>query len=484
MPTRRHFLSRSLLAAAGLAFSGRGLALGADDDLGAAAAALGGRLEGTLVQPGDAAYDAARSVFYRNAWTDLRPRLVARCASAEDVVRCVEFAERHGLPLAVRSGGHSFSGWGTVDRGLVVDTSPMQSISVDPANRVVRAGAGVLGGTLVAATHAHGLAPVTGECPMVGIGGLTLGGGVGFLSGLHGAVCDNLLSAELVMADGRRLTASAEANEELFWGIRGGGGNFGVATSFEYRLHPIDTVTAGVLVFPLDDARKVLRFFRDFMAGAPDGFQPLAAIFGGATPSLVLFLFWAGEEAAGETLIRPLRAIASPVADTVRRMSYPETFPEYMGDYVEARKGRGTQLVGSYLPQMPDEAVDLVLERIAAAPGPGVAIGLDHYMHGAVCRTPPEATAFELRAPGALHVWIDSHWGDAAEGETMNRWTNETWTALQAFSGGRAYANYPGAEAVPAVPAVYRDSRARLTGLKRSCDPGNLFSRNFNIPPG
>jgi hypothetical protein len=257
-----------------------------------------------------------------------------------------------------------------------------------------------------------------------------------------------------------------------------------VATSFEYRLHPIDAVTAGVLVFPLDDAGKVLRFFRAFMAEAPDGFQPLAAVFSGAQPSLVLFVFWAGEETAGEALLRPLRTIATPVADTVRRMSYLETFPEYMGDYIEARKGHGTRLIGSYLQHFPDDAMDLVLERIASAPGAGGAIGLDHYMHGAVCRTPPDATAFELRTPGAFHVWIDSHWQDPAGGEAMNRWTDETWAALQRFSGGRTYANYPGAEVVPAVPAVYREGQARLTRLKRSCDPGNLFRRNFNIAPG
>ena len=485
MPTRRRFLAQGLLAGTSLAFAARGITLEATFD-GVDATAidrLARKLKGALVQPGEPGYESARGVFYRNALTDLRPRLVARCSGPDDVARCVEFAERHGLPVAVRSGGHSFAGWGTVDQGLVIDTSAMQAISVDADRRVIRAGAGVLGGTLVAAAQVHGLAPVTGECPMVGIGGLTLGGGVGFLSGLHGAVCDNLLTADLVLADGRRATTSADNQEDLFWGIRGGGGNFGVATSFEYRLHPVGPVTAGLLVYPLAVAGDVLRLFRDFMAESPDEFQPLAAVFNAEAPVLVVFVFWAGGEAAGEELIRPFRTIARPAADTVRRMTYLEAFPEYMGDYVGQREGRGTRMAGSYLQRLSDDAIDVILDRISAAPGLGAAVGLDHYMHGAVCRVPADATAFELREPDAIHVWIDAHWSGAAEGEAMNRWTADTWTALQRFSGGRAYANYPGAEPEPALPAVYRDNQARLTKLKRSFDPGNLFRRNFNIPP-
>lgn len=486
MPTRRRFLAQGLAAGTSLALAARGIAFESTFDSVDAEAIdrLARSLQGILIQPSNPAYESARGVFYRNALTDLRPRLVARCTGPDDVARCVEFAERHSLPLAVRSGGHCFAGWGTVDQGLVVDTSLMQAISVDAGRRVIRAGAGVLGGTLVTAAHAHGMAPVTGECPIVGIAGLTLGGGVGFLSGLHGATCDNLLAANLVLADGRRVTASTEDHQDLFWGIRGGGGNFGIATAFEYRMHPIGPVTAGALVYPIGVAGTVLRFFRDFMTESPDEFQPLAVIINGETPSLVLFVFWGGEEAAGEAFIRPLRTIARPIADTVRRMTYPETFPEYMGDYVEQRRGRNTRMAGSYLQHLTADAIEVILEQIAAAPGLGSAIGLDHYMHGAVCRVPADATAFELRAPGAIHVWIDAHWNGAAEGEAMNRWTVETWAALQPFSGGRAYANYLGAEATPAVEDVYRDGHARLMKLKRTYDPGNLFRRNFNIAPG
>lgn len=277
MRARREFLKQSLISGATLALSG-GCSLGRETH-GVDAAAirkLGALLQGQLILPDAEAYDAARTFFYWNPTTDKRPAIIARCARPDDVARCVEFARRHDLPLAVRGGGHGYVGWCTCEGGLVIDLSPMKDIAVDPVSRTVRAGAGVVAHELVDAASPHDLAPVVGQCRQVGISGLTLGGGLGWLSGRYGATCDNLLSAHLMTADSQALVASPAENPDLFWAIRGGGGNFGIATSFEYRLHPLSITLAGRLSYRLSDARAMLGLYRDFMAEAPDELQALA----------------------------------------------------------------------------------------------------------------------------------------------------------------------------------------------------------------
>lgn len=475
---RRAFLGRGLAAGAGFALSSvRGRAEGRGRVDPATVQGLSARLEGQLILPDHQAYDAARKYFYWNPTLDRHPALIARCQGPEDVARCVEFAREHDLPLAVRGGGHGYVGWCAPEGGLVVDVSPMKRIDVDPSSGTVRAGAGVVAHELVDAAAAHGLAPVVGQCRDVGISGLTLGGGLGWLSGLYGASCDNLLSATLVTADGRSRVASPLAEPDLFWGIRGGGGNFGVATSLEYRLHPLEAAYAGGLSYRLSDARAMLRFYRDFMAESPDGLQALAFLRRDRQSIFRIVVFYAGSPEGGEGVVRPLRTHATPVADTVRSRPYGETFSDAAGDHRTFRAVRGRYLAG-----LSDEAVEAILERFGKAPL-GAAIGLDHYMHGAVCRQAPGATAFELRRPGALHVWITTRWSDPLATDRMVGWCEDTWRELQPHAAGRVYANYPKALGDRAARAAYGGSYDRLRALKGRYDPLNLFSLNQNVRP-
>jgi len=497
MKTRREFLKQGLISGATFALSGA-CWFGRDSDGidSDAIRKLGDSLEGQLILPENEAYDAARRFFWWNPATEKRPAIIARCERPDDIARCVEFARKHDLVLAVRGGAHSFLGWSTCDDGLVIDVSPMKEIAVDPGKRTARAGSGVVTRELVEAASSHDLVPVLGQCPTVGISGLTLGGGLGWLSGKYGAVCDNLLSAELVTADGQSMVASATENPDLFWAIRGGGGNFGIVTSFEYRLHPLSRVFAGVLTYRLSDARAMLSFYRDFMAEAPDELQAVASLTRDpgwiasdqGDPLLNFAVCFSGDLNDGEKVLQPLRSHASPVRDTVQPRvrwfglssfaTYSDTFNEGGGG---ARNYRHTR--GSYLESLSEGAIDVVLDRFAHAPDPGASIGLDHYMHGAVCRVAPDATAFELRSPGGLHVWISANWNDPSVTAAIVGWSEETWSALQPFSAGRIYANYPNAEGEAAAKAAYGGNYSRLLSVKNKYDPSNVFRRNQNLRP-
>jgi len=479
--TRREFIQQGVLSGASLALSGA-CRLGREEAPGIDPAALHrlrSDLQGQLIVPGEQDYDAARRVFWRNPLTDRRPAAVARCAGPNDVARCVEYARQGNLPLAVRTGGHSFPGWGTCDDGLIIDTSLMKEIVIDPAARTARVGGGVRTQELVAAAGQHDLVPVQGQCPLVGVSGLTLGGGLGWLSGKHGASCDNLLSAELQMADGRSLTASAEENPDLYWAIRGGGGNFGIATSLTFQLYPTSGLLAGRLSYRAADALGMLRFFAEYMAGAPDELQAVAIVRGEGDSLVHIAVCWSGEPGRGEVIVAPLRAVARPLSDTVERRSYLETFGMTGGT-----PRNFSAVKGSYVERLSDDFLDAALDRMAQAPGPGAAIGMDHYMHGAVCRVPAEAAAFVHRTPGTVHVWINTGWDEADDEPASRRWVEETWTALQPFSGGRVYANFPGAEGGITDSAAYGDNYSRLAALKSRFDPTNLFRRNQNILPG
>jgi FAD/FMN-containing dehydrogenase len=363
----------------------------------------------------------------------------------------------------------------------------MKTIAVDSSSRTVRADPGVVAHELVAGTSLHELVPVLGQCATVGISGLTLGGGLGWLSGKYGATCDNLLSAELISADGESLVANSTENSDLFWAIRGGGGNFGVVTSFEYRLHPLRAVLAGVLTYSLADAPAMLRFYRDFMAEAPDELQAVARLAWDGDPVLNVVVCFSGHPNDGEQIIRPLRTRLTPVRDTMRSRAYSGTFTGALLTEAALETSAGPKafqhIKGCYLESLSDDAIDVVLDRLAHAPGPGAMIGLDHYMHGAVCRVARDSTAFELRQPGALHIWIVSGWSDPAITAAMVAWSEETWNALQSYSGGRVYANYPNAEGESAARAVYGGNYSRLLEIKKKYDPSNVFQQNQNLRP-
>jgi len=327
---------------------------------------LRGALKGHLILPTDSSYESARRVFYWNAATERRPRIIVQCVSEEDALRAVEFARSNRLELAVRAGGHSHLGWGC-SNGLVIDLSGMKQISIDPMRRTVRAQAGALSGEVARAAGRHGLAPVLGQCPGVGASGVTLGGGLGWLSGMHGASCDNLLSARVVTADGRVITADSKHNSDLFWALRGAGGNFGVTTSFECQLHPIGPVTRGDIHYSVRDARAVLRFFRELMDEAPDAFQATLNLTPGER-GVFVSICHAGSENEAERLLRSLRAIAPPTKEFLKQQEFGALAerPAATNPTNTAPPAfRGIQTV--YRDRLSDDLIEMIVDRFERA---------------------------------------------------------------------------------------------------------------------
>lgn len=438
---------------------------------------LRAQLKGGLILPTDSGYEAARRVFYWNPDTERRPALVAGCVHADDVRYAVEFARRHGLEVAVRGGGHSHMGWGT-SNGLVIDLAGMNRVAINPAKHTSRIEGGVLSGEVMRVAGRYGLAPVLGQGPGVGAAGVTLGGGLGWLSGLHGASCDNLLSARVVTADGRILSVDADHNPDLLWALRGAGANFGVTTSFECRLYALGPVTSGDIYYPVRDARPVLRFFRDIMAEAPDSFQATLNLTTGER-GVFVSLCHAGEEAEAERLLRAFRTVATPAKDTVRR----QEFAELAGiSPTDARDARFRCIASVYRNQLSDEVMDIILDRLSRAPVESV-MGVSHYMHGEVCRVKPDSTAFPLRQAGGIHIRIRLDWKDSADAQHRMLWADEARRLLRPSSGERIYANYQSYAGKGTPEAVFGNNYSRLVALKNKYDPTNFFRRNSNVEP-
>lgn len=438
---------------------------------------LRAQLKGGLIRQTDPGYDAARRVYFWNPDTERRPAVVARCAHADDVRYAVEFARRHGLEVAVRGGGHSHMGWST-SNGLVIDLVGMNRVTINPAKHTGRIDAGVLGGEVVRVAARYGLAPVLGECPGVGAAGVTLGGGLGWLSGIHGASCDNLLSARIVTADGRILSVDAEHNPDLLWALQGAGANFGVITSIECRLHSIGPVTAGELYYPVREARPVLRLFRALMAEAPDSLQAALNLTTGERGVFVHFCH-AGEWSEAERLLRTFRTVAAPVKDTVRR----QEFAQFAGGVPAARPDTSFRCVATvYRKELSDEVMDKVLDRFSDAP-PETNVGIDHYMHGEVCRPRSDSTAFPLRQSGGIHIRIILSWHDSVEAQHRMLWADEARKLLRPSSGERIYANYQSYASKGTAEAVFDANLSRLVVLKTKYDPTNFFRRNSNVEP-
>ena len=356
------------------------------------------QLKGGLILPTDPGYDAARRVYFWNPEIERRPALVARCVHADDVRYAIEFARRHGLEVAVRGGGHSHMGWGT-SNGLVIDLPGLNRVTIDPDKRTCHIDAGLSNGEVIRLAGRYGLAPVLGQCPGVGAAGLTLGGGLGWLSGLHGAACDNLLSARMVGADGQILSVDADRNPDLLWALRGAGANFGVTTSLECRLHSVGPVTSGEIYYPIREARPVLRFFRSLMAEAPDSFQATLNLTPGER-GVFVSLCHAGDRAEAERLLRAFRTAATLAKDTVRRQEFAELAGVVPPDTPDA-SFRCVATV--YRDELSDEVMDMALDRLSEAPIATV-LGISHYMHGEVCRVTSDSTAFPLRQSGGIHI--------------------------------------------------------------------------------
>ena len=440
---------------------------------------LRSKVKGRLIAPGDPAYESARRVFYWNQETERRPRVIVQCAHEEDALRAVEFARRHGLEVATRAGGHSHLGWGC-SNGVVIDLSGMKRIEIDPLRRMVRAEGGVLSGEVAREAGRHGLAPVLGQCPGVGATGVTLGGGLGWLSGLHGASCDNLASARLVTADGSVLAADPERHPDLFWALRGAGANFGVTASFECQLHPIGQVTGGDIHYSVRDGRAVLRFFRELMDEARDAFQATLNLTPGER-GVFVSLCHAGSETEAERTLRALRAIAPPTKEFITRQEFAALAERPAATNpvnTPPPKFRGIQTV--YRDRLSDDLIDIIVDRLEQA-SPQVVMGISHYMHGQVCRVAPNATAFPLREAGGLNVRMAYTWNDPAAGQRLTEWADESLRLLRPSVNERIYANFQTYEATTGAAAVYSVNFARLAAIKHKYDADNFFRRNSNI---
>jgi FAD/FMN-containing dehydrogenase len=447
-------------------------------------------IEGGVIGRGDPAYDHARKIW--NGAIDRRPAAIVRCAGVSDVVAVVRLARERDLLVSVRGGGHGVGGHAVCDGGLVIDLSPMKAIAVDPARRTARAEAGVLWGELDQETQAFGLATTGGVVTHTGIGGLTLGGGIGWLMRKYGATVDNLLGAQLVTADGDVVTASAEANADLFWAIRGGGGNFGIATSFEYRLHRVGPqVLGGPIFHSLDDAPKLLRFYRDFVAHAPDELTtifnlrrapslPLIPVELHGRPVAIVVVCYAGPVGEGEAALRPLRAVGSPLLDAIEARPYTElqalfdaTVPHGWHYYWKSAE----------LPLLGDDAIDTLVERAAAQTSP-LSYCITFHLGGAVGRVAEDETAFSQR-DATYNVNINGVWIDGdPEPERHVEWTRQFHAALKPFAADRVYVNFLGEEGAARVRNAYGNEKyQRLAAVKEKWDPTNFLRHNQNIEP-
>jgi FAD/FMN-containing dehydrogenase len=437
-------------------------------------------LRGDLLCPGDGGYDAARVVW--NGMIDRRPTLIARCQGAADVVASVNFARDHGLPLAVRGGGHNVAGSAVCDDGLMIDLSPMKGIDIDPDARTARVQPGVLWSELDRATQASGFATVGGTISATGVAGLTLGGGAGWLSGKHGLAIDNLCSVEIALADGRLVTASEAEHADLFWGIRGAGANFGVVTAFVFHLHPVGpTITGGMVLHPLDQARDVLRFYRDYAAAQPDEQTTYAALLTLPDGPVVVALVTChcGPPEAAERAVAPLKAFGTPLADTIGPMPYVALQSMLDGAFPY---GRRNYWKSAYPPALADGMIDAIIAHASAMPSPH-AVALIQDFHGAVGRVPAAATAFAHRQP-PHSLAILGNWADPDDDARNIAWARDFFAAIAPHAASGVYVNELGHdEGAERVRAAYGTNHDRLTALKARYDPTNLFRANQNIRP-
>lgn len=450
---------------------------------------LRSRFQGELIVPGDQQYDTTRTVF--NAAIDRRPALIARCAGPRDVIQAIEFAREENLPLAVRGTGHNVAGYAVCDDGLVIDLSAMKAVEVDAGSRTVCAEGGCTWGEVNDALQPYGLAATGGFVSITGVSGLTLGGGLGWLVRKHGLALDNLLSAQVVLADGRPVTASADENEDLFWAIRGGGGNFGVVTSFVFQAHPVGTVLAGIVLHPAAAAPGAIRRWRDLEAGAPDESTQGALLFhfpdDASAPeplrgAAVVGLggVYAGPLEDGEKLLGPLREYGPPLADTFQPMPYNAA--QRMADFLWP-PGLQNYWKSSYLKTLSDAAIDVLVDFFSRVPSKRTVIVLEHNGDSAWDRVPDSATAFGRRA-WPYNFLVTSAWSDPEDAERNISWTRALFAAMRPYAAPGAYVNYLGGdEGAEGLEAAYGAKLARLAALKAKFDPKNLFRMNPNIAP-
>lgn len=449
------------------------------------------RLTGPVVAPGDAEYDPARSLW--NGMIDRCPALIARCADTDDVVACLDFARHHELPVAVRGGGHNVAGSASCDGGLVIDLSAMKATQVDPDTRRVRAQGGVTIGDLDRATQAHGLAVPLGVVTETGIAGLTLGGGYGWQTRKHGLACDALRAAEVVTADGRVLRASPDEHADLFWAIRGGGGDFGVVTAFEYEAYPLGPEVFALAVFyPVAAAHAVLGHVRDLGADLPEALSPIGVL--GhipeaeffpteqhGAPFVALVGTWIGDVAEGERALASLRRLAEPIVDLSGPMPFLDMQQFFDEDYPSGERyyWKSTRLTA-----LPDAAIDALVHRNDEAPSPHSTLDVWFTEGGAASRVPAEATAFGDRSAPFM-IGIEANWHDAADDDANVAWARRCADGLSSYATGGSYLNFPGfaEEGEAAVRAALGAGYERLRAVKRAYDPDHVFRTHQSVTP-
>ena len=434
---------------------------------------------GEVLQPADPGYETARKVW--NAGIDKHPGIVARCAGVADVMAAVNFARENELLVAVRAGGHNVSGRALCDDGIVIDLSGMRGIHVNAKNHTARVQGGATLGDLDRETHVFGLAVPAGIMSKTGIAGLALGGGVGWLVRKHGLTCDNVLSFDIVTADGKPRVASDNENEDLFWALRGGGGNFGVVTSFEFRAHPVSTVLGGLIIYPRDRAAEVLRFYRDFTESAPEELTAYAALIHTpeGVPAVAVVACYCGDLVEGEKVLKSLRSFGSPIVDGIQPMSFPQMQTLLDGAFPD---GNYNYWKSTFLRELSDDAIALLVEHANRATSPLTGVVIEYY-GGAASRIGVPETAFAQRQAQYSLIFL-AQWTNPGESQLHIEWARTSADSIRPFSSGAYYLNYLGEEGEDTVKAAFGLNYERLIAVKKKYDPANFFCLNQNIKPG
>ena len=433
---------------------------------------------GEVIQPGDSGYETARKIW--NASIDRHPGIIARCSGVADVVVAVNFARENELLVAVRGGGHNVSGRALCDDGIVIDLSGMKGIRVDAKDHTARVQGGATLGDLDRETHVFGLAVPAGVISKTGIGGLALGGGVGWLVRKYGLACDNVLSFDIVTADGKPRVASANENGDLFWALRGGGGNFGVVTSFEFRVHPVSTVLGGLVIYPRDRAVEVLRFYRDFTQSAPEELTAYCALMHtpDGIPAVAVIACYCGDLTEGEKVFKPLRAFGSPMLDEIQPMPFPQ-----MQTLLDAAFPDGNQNYwkSTFLRELSDDAIAVLVEHANRATSPLTGVTIEFY-GGAASRVGVSESAFAQRQ-AQYDLAILAQWVDPGESQRHIGWARGLADSMRPFSSGAYFLNFLGEEGEDTIKAAYGPNYDRLMAVKQKYDPKNFFCLNQNIKP-
>ena len=433
---------------------------------------------GEVIQPTDFGYEKARKIW--NASIDKRPGIIARCTGVADVIAAVNFAQENQLLAAVRGGGHNVGGRALCDDGIVIDLSGMKGIHVNAKNCTARVQGGARLGDLDRETHIFGLGVPTGIISKTGIAGLALGGGVGWLVRKYGLTCDNVLSFDIVTADGKPRVASTNENQDLFWALRGGGGNFGVVTSFEFRVHPVGTVLGGLVIYPRDRAMELLQFYRDFTQSAPEELTAYAALLHTAdgVPAVAVIACYCGDLTLGEQALKPLRNFSSPIVDTIQPLPFPQmqtlldtAFPDDNHNYWKS----------TFLRELSDDAIGVLVEHANRATSPLGVVVVEYY-GGAASRVGVSETAFAQRQ-SQYSIGFLAQWTNPGESQLHIGWARAAADSIRPFSSGAYYLNYLGEEEEDTIKAAFGPNYARLMTVKKKYDPKNLFCFNQNIKP-